>query len=793
MKKGGNPMKKFVSGRLIHALTALMLSAGTVMPVLGVLDTSFPELKMIAISAMVVLVFEILMLHRAAIVSGIAVFFAGAALWGFSPAGSRIMSDLTIALSLRFRGIDTALPLIGSQAKIIITCLITLLCCAACVRKATYLPAIILSVAAALLIWISNRTELIPWLLPGLTATVTLMMASGYQDTSFFRVIPWAAAIVCSAFLLSGSGATIPSLKNKADELRRSVMDRFFFTEARDVFSLYTVGFSPQGPDQLGGRPTPGNDAVMSVSAPKNVYLRGAIYDEYTGHSWVNTSGGRRFLWQSGRTEQERSDIFDQKLPATPVQDTLSQEYSVTVSMLENSTSTLFVPQRIRELNPETNMVPYFSNSSEVFITRNLKKGDIYTVTGPLYTSDDPGIGNVIEICSRASYPESSARIPEKYYSLPDHLDPSLYSMAADITKGSDSSFERAYMIQQYLKNTYDYSLEVDDQPAEYDFVTTFLTKTRKGYCTYFASAMTVLCRMNALPARYVEGYLARPGTEGNVTVTGEDAHAWTEVYFDGFGWLTFDATPGSLQDPDSINGTESEPSSTGSQQDTGISRKSGPESPSESTAPSGATPEPEPTPGPEPSDTPTSSPPSQKPEKTPTPPPDISSEYPHHQPDQFSQKQKQIMESDDNTGSEPGARFPWILIPILILLLLCLRIVFTSPAVRARLSGNEEQAAAVWHREITDLLAGEHIFRKKGETLISFADRVDRTGYFSASLHPVGETLSAVIYSSADCSPEDTILIRDTAVVLRSEISKPAKARYWIHRIFIPLSQQKA
>ena len=48
------------------------------------------------------------------------------------------------------------------------------------------------------------------------------------------------------------------------------------------------------------------------------------------------------------------------------------------------------------------------------------------------------------------------------------------------------------------------------------------------------------MCRMIGLPARYVEGYLATPDENGTAYVTGLQAHAWTEVYFSGFGWLTF-------------------------------------------------------------------------------------------------------------------------------------------------------------------------------------------------------------------------------------------------------------
>ena len=107
-----------------------------------------------------------------------------------------------------------------------------------------------------------------------------------------------------------------------------------------------------------------------------------------------------------------------------------------------------------------------------------------------------------------------------------------------------DAPYEKAFALQSWLRRNCRYTLEVLPHPANVDFVTRFLLDTREGYCIYFASAMTVLCRMTGLPARYVEGYLAEPDAGGEALVTGRDAHAWTELFFRGFGLLTFDATP---------------------------------------------------------------------------------------------------------------------------------------------------------------------------------------------------------------------------------------------------------
>ncbi len=56
---------------------------------------------------------------------------------------------------------------------------------------------------------------------------------------------------------------------------------------------------------------------------------------------------------------------------------------------------------------------------------------------------------------------------------------------------------------------------------------------------------MAVMARMVGLPSRYIEGYAAVPDSDGIARVTQRNAHAWAEIYFSGFGWLSFDATPG--------------------------------------------------------------------------------------------------------------------------------------------------------------------------------------------------------------------------------------------------------
>ena len=741
-------MGRKIRERAVHALIAFLLSAGLIMPLLGVMSSSFSDPGMLILSAAIIIVLEAACLHR---ISAIAVFgacLAGLLIW-LTGAGSRIASDYLTAMTLRFQGIQEALPLIAGNAMRITTAVMTVICFAVTIRRATCLPSLLLCIGAALITWFSERQDLLPWMLPALAAVLTMILITRNEETSAFRVLPWAAAITALAFLLSGGCSEVPSMKKKADDIRQAIMDRLFFTEARDVFSLYAAGFSPQGQDQLGGKPKPETAQVMQVFTPRTAYLRGTIYDTYTGRSWRNTAGGRRYLWQSGRMESNRHSLFDQGLPPESISNSLSKTETVRIRMLNESASTLFVPQRVRELIPGADLVPYFSDASEIFITRNLRDGDTYTVKAPLFTSDDPGIGTLIDFCA-AKNDTGWESIPEIYTALPDHLEQSVYDLARKITAGISNPYEKAAAIRDWLRTNCQYTLDVSDHPENIDFVTMFLFQTRKGYCTYFASAMTVLCRMVGLPARYVEGYLAEPGAGGEAIVTGEDAHAWTEVCFKGFGWLTFDATPKT--------------------RDTGES----PQAPENQDSPE-ATPTPEPDPD---RVTPTPEPANNSPTPSPTP-------EPEEQP-QDPERKAERTESGRDSG------FPWlILVLILLLAVLVFRIAVTSPVFRDKRAESEERRAEIWIQEITDLFAAENLVRKKGESPIAFARRVDSAGLFSTPAEPVGKSISMLRYSTYQPGPDDSGNIRDTAILLKAELSRPGRVKYWIRRVFLPAARR--
>ena len=74
-----------------------------------------------------------------------------------------------------------------------------------------------------------------------------------------------------------------------------------------------------------------------------------------------------------------------------------------------------------------------------------------------------------------------------------------------------------------------------------------FVEQSKAGYCQHYAGAMALMLRYLGIPARVAAGFTS--GTydrERRVwNVSDRNAHTWVEVWFQGFGWLPFDPTPG--------------------------------------------------------------------------------------------------------------------------------------------------------------------------------------------------------------------------------------------------------
>lgn len=646
------------------------------------------------------------------------------------------------AVSLYLNGVTAAAPLFARQLGLTLGVTVAGISYLFSSRNVGFLPATILVVLMLFGMWSLCQAEHLWFATPALVALLLLVSQTSHEKSNLFQVLPLAVAVVALAMLLLPSGQTvIQPLYDKAMELRQTISDYLFFTDPRNVFTLGNYGYYPQGNARLGGPTQPSDSPVMTVKTDSRTLLRAISKDEYTGLTWRSTASARRCLYVSPRWQSLRESVFLENMPSDVVRSasTLLDEHAVSIQMQDTATSTLFTPLFLRQFSSQTNLVAYFNDSSELFTTRDLQRGDRYTVFAPILEGGNTQLGALIAAAPKGDDPYYED-ICNSCLQLPEHLSGTSDAerMLADvnnITASSATPYEKACAIMRHLQRYYRYTLTPDVPPDSQDFVTYFLYVGKEGYCTYFASAMTVLCRMAGLPARYVEGFVAQPGADGFAYVTGKDAHAWTEVYFEGFGWVPFDATP-QQQEMGSDN-----------QQD-----------------------QQQPEPSPSPSPTPSPQPPEQDQQEEPTPSPDPQ---PRQDPDVPPPPQDQ-------------PPFPWWLVLIAAAVAaLVVRIHLRMPAHMAAKATGESDKIFIYGSAVYALLRLMKYKPAPGETPLLFARRLDRQKALPVQVLPLWRIMAMSHYSRVEPGPAESARARDIFTRLYKPQSPVRKLRFMFAAAF--------
>jgi len=185
---------------------------------------------------------------------------------------------------------------------------------------------------------------------------------------------------------------------------------------------------------------------------------------------------------------------------------------------------------------------------------------------GGLEAGLEYGISSRVIVPTAAQLDQVQDLTPVQYgrwTELPADLDPRIEQIADEWTRGEDSDYDKVLAIQQHF-HTDGFRYETDvDVADDADALLTFLTQTKAGFCQQYATSMAVLVRELGLPARIAVGYQA--GTlqdDGTYLVQSKNAHAWVEVFFEGYGWLQFEPTPGHGSHPNAEPGTYLNPAS---------------------------------------------------------------------------------------------------------------------------------------------------------------------------------------------------------------------------------------
>lgn len=697
----------------LHALTTFLIGVGCVWPLSLSLGLTAPLSLCLTACGAVTLLFALLDCMprlRALAYPLLLLAIGGSAL---SLRGQ--FSAVGAALTLMVHGQPLALAAYSQALSLLLSLVFTGIGASLSRSEQAFFPLALLEIALLFIVSFLGAQIGAASLLPLILALLLSGRAPGVRAR---RIVPLCAAILAvTALLMPLSAQVSPELNQLAQRVRRMLDDYLFFTDARTTFSLSATGYQPLGVSQLGGPANPEDTPVMQVRTSGRALLRGTIKNEYDGHAWADSTSGRRYLYVNPRFYALRCDLFDQKRPSDAIRAQLPAGETITVLMRADAASTLYLTQRFSALSGH-DIVPYFSPASEVFGTRSLAFGDSYTFTGLRLSGDTPGIREAVLAAAHHSDAYADT-VRADYLALPDGVETGVYALAGQITQDAQTDFDRAAALCAYLRSAYPYTLAQNVPPVDRDFVSWFLLDERQGYCTSFATAMAVMARMVGLPARYIEGYAAVPDSDSVARVTQQQAHAWVEIYFAGFGWLPFDPTPGT----NDAGGTLPSDDPEG-------------DSPTPSPSPT-ATPTPSPSPAPDASPSPTPTP-SPEPDSTPTPEPDAPSDTPTPTPPP----------SDDEPPRDPPHWLWPLLLLLLFVLLAALRLYLCAPAQVAGRQKNANDALLVWYRAAEDALLCMGIAPLPGEAPASFLWRAQSELHDAVKLTGLGKALCVAQYS---------------------------------------------
>ncbi len=295
-------------------------------------------------------------------------------------------------------------------------------------------------------------------------------------------------------------------------------------------------------------------ELVMRVRSQAELFWRVLSYDFYTGKGWKISRSGEGDIQKIERSPlnykfEVPGNLSNLVLPVRSRE--VIQTYTITTNFFPNlipaaaTPVEFYFPSDELEYDPEGNFrAPGL-----------LSKDTTYTVISNVAKREQEKLQKV-----KVAYPAS---IGAFYLPIPPALEGKVKPLARDLIANAtnivngeplniDNAYDAALYLAQHLKQNY--RLSTTDPDPDRDLVEQFLA-TKEGTPSQFVSAFVLLMRALGVPARYTVGFA--PGRfnpfTGYYEVMNTDAMSLGEVFFPGYGWLTFNPVPGMPLFPPSI------------------------------------------------------------------------------------------------------------------------------------------------------------------------------------------------------------------------------------------------
>jgi transglutaminase-like putative cysteine protease len=180
----------------------------------------------------------------------------------------------------------------------------------------------------------------------------------------------------------------------------------------------------------------------------------------------------------------------------------------------------------------------YDTSQQTIFSTRNNIKGKKYSFDylRASYTPDE--LRSALPLDKDNSLILSFTNTP---------FDQTVKTQVDKLVRGKTTEYDKVLALYDFFSKKNGFSYSLSTVPVQNASQIAAFLKNRTGYCQQYAAALAWMARVAGFPARVAFGFTKGTATDKTNTtfeMTNRNAHAWTEIYFDGFGWVPFDATP---------------------------------------------------------------------------------------------------------------------------------------------------------------------------------------------------------------------------------------------------------
>jgi TgpA N-terminal domain/Transglutaminase-like superfamily len=263
----------------------------------------------------------------------------------------------------------------------------------------------------------------------------------------------------------------------------------------------------------------------VTTSDPDPYYLRFGVADQ------ISASGFRNHVTRGGQS-------INSSLPNATIDGpgVTQHSYHASVDIVNLDMGLLPIFTQLTKAQKLDNKWGYDPDAGLVYSNRATSKNKKYSFDyvhstftaqalrdAPVLSNDDPMV--------------------QAYTTVPQI--PAIADKVQQLTADAVTQYDRVRALYDYFSETngFTYALSTRSGTSGSDIVDFLNGKT--GYCEQYAAALAWLVRQAHIPARVAFGY-TRGGSRAGQTysLTNLNLHAWTEVYFTGYGWVPFDATP---------------------------------------------------------------------------------------------------------------------------------------------------------------------------------------------------------------------------------------------------------